>query len=1166
MELKYPGSVKKEGDVGVYHLTVHQGVDPNGEKIFGGTNVSSKGGTAVVEVEENGKKNPQIFTIRKFGSLTFPEDKGDSLVVSDGIVQIFKRVADRTLSIVVGAYEASIKGTSFVVEVNGPRDVEISVIDGLATIDLSTNKLTYGGPLDSAPADSVIPVGALQKIKIKDDVVTGPTRVEVVGAQLRWFMYYPPIVSFPVSLEFGDASLNKSLQEYRAGDLGGAYAHFLDFEKKEGAGNLTTDPHWVSKLAATLMLSFGRYGEAIDRILALPCGDPERDALVFLVDFVRGDKLADENCESIYPFQPSSGSEWLAYSYAQQKDGDLDAAVASALTAIELYPEAGFPRFRYAELLSYQGLREQATIALEDALELSGELPQAIALKSILSGVKNAGVSLDRLEAAAIAAPNNPDVWIAKGLLEFASASDANGRNRGVSDLLKAASNAPNETVPRIYLSEAWRRIGEIGLAVKELNAVIELDPRDPVGYFYRSLTNRDSNSVNSAILDLRDSIARNENRSLFRSERLLRLDNSVWQSNIASIFEEAGLEEWALRESSLAVTDSYGSVGAHLFLANSFDALRDQDRLLLRFDTAWRSEQLLANLLAPFGSEVLPQHASLREYSPLLRRSKYGANLEFSYRSDSLKQTRGSFYGDLGSRLSYSYDFEDRRFDGLFEGEGSQSTEHNARLRYERNYNETYFLQLNDIDSIVENDLVLGGGSEARFIGTIDENSGPNALFGYSRTFNDSGRVLLIAGQQDTSYLADGTVPSTRFITNQGGEPIQLFDLAIPMNRRLATEIDVRFLELQRIFESNYHEAILGARVQDGEFRTSEALDLWDDTFSGFFESDPVSRQSAIASMSRKEAYGYYSWKWNSQVKPTIGFNYAEMEYPVNFRQPPILSGNKKDRRLSPKLGLVYRFEDELSIQAIYSQSFGGVSLDESYQLEPTQIAGLQQTFRSLLPESVFGSVAGQRHEISGVSTIYSPSRRLRIALDVFDRRSISDESFGLFTRFAPEFFARPTQEEVELAFRESEYVLAIQYLLRDRWTLSVSSDWVKRRARWDYINVPSDVSELSRQQFGSDSWFNRFNLTYNLPTGFYVDLATSLVGHSDRSVAVNLGEGSALINDIRIGYRSENQRYELEAGLLNIGDEPLVLSQLADSPDFPGERAIQLKVNLNL
>src|SRR6185436_1272573 len=70
-----------------------------------------------------------------------------------------------------------------------------------------------------------------------------------------------------------------------------------------------------------------------------------------------------------------------------------------------------------------------------------------------------------------------------------------------------------------------------------------------------------------------------------------------------------------------------------------------------------------------------------------------------------------------------------------------------------------------------------------------------------------------------------------------------------------------------------------------------------------------------------------------------------------------------------SPKAGLIWTPARYTTVRAAYAHALGGVSLDQSFQLEPTQVAGFLQTYRSLIPESVEGANAAATFETWGVS-----------------------------------------------------------------------------------------------------------------------------------------------------------------------------------------------------
>src|SRR6185295_6498253 len=114
---------------------------------------------------------------------------------------------------------------------------------------------------------------------------------------------------------------------------------------------------------------------------------------------------------------------------------------------------------------------------------------------------------------------------------------------------------------------------------------------------------------------------------------------------------------------------------------------------------------------------------------------------------------------------------------------------------------------------------------------------------------------------------------------------------------------------------------------------------------------------------------YGYYTLELFPALRLTAGLSYDQLRYPVNFRQPPIAGGTAERDRLSPKAALLWSPTPALIVRGMYSRGLGGASFDESFRLEPTQLAGFSQNFRTIMPESVVGSVAAPTFEVAGLA-----------------------------------------------------------------------------------------------------------------------------------------------------------------------------------------------------
>src|SRR5439155_8178805 len=183
-------------------------------------------------------------------------------------------------------------------------------------------------------------------------------------------------------------------------------------------------------------------------------------------------------------------------------------------------------------------------------------------------------------------------------------------------------------------------------LAMKELDLAKSLDTNDPTPWLYSALLNRDLNRINPAVEDLEKSVELNDSRRLYRSRFLLDQDRAVRSASLASIYQEAGMREVSLHEAASAVTYDYANYSAHLFLANSFDALRDRTGFNLRYETVWFNELLLANLLAPVGAGALSQNISQQEYARLFEANRLGLLTTTDLHSDGQYRQLASQFG----------------------------------------------------------------------------------------------------------------------------------------------------------------------------------------------------------------------------------------------------------------------------------------------------------------------------------------------------------------------------------------------------------------------------------------------------------------------------------------------------------------------------------------
>src|SRR5206468_11537323 len=157
---------------------------------------------------------------------------------------------------------------------------------------------------------------------------------------------------------------------------------------------------------------------------------------------------------------------------------------------------------------------------------------------------------------------------------------------------------------------------------------------------------NQQRNRINESLRELEKSQDLNDNRALFRSRLLLDQDRAVRNANLATVYRDAGMEDVSVREAGKAVNADYANASAHLFLANSYDLIRDPKLYNLRYEAPARSEWLIGYLLAPVGASRLSRNMSYQDYVRLFEHDGFGLSASAEYRSYGEWIQNGSQYG----------------------------------------------------------------------------------------------------------------------------------------------------------------------------------------------------------------------------------------------------------------------------------------------------------------------------------------------------------------------------------------------------------------------------------------------------------------------------------------------------------------------------------------
>jgi tetratricopeptide (TPR) repeat protein len=1084
-------------------------------------------------------------TVREEGIFTInPPRAGSSRPVFElvrGWYYFFTRGQPLDIELRNRLASAASRQTEFLVVVGEDDKVEITVFDGV--VDLTNAQ--GGVVINKGDRGVAIPGQA-------------PTSAPALNATnlIQWVLYYPGVLDTDeLSWDNGTKdALRESIEAYRMGDLVRALNLYP-------VGRVAATDVEKTYYAA-LLLVVGEAEKAEKTLDSLTQASRFSAALRKLIAAVRSDPAPDNAA-------PASATEWIAESYYRQSRLDLEGALAAARSATDASPAFGFAWARVAELEFGFGRIDAARAALEKALALSPRHAAALALEGFLLAAENkipeAIVQFDKAIAVDGAFA---DAWLGRGLCRIRRGDESAGRE----DLRTAAALVPTRAVFRSYLAKAFSDAGRTKLAERELNLSRQMDPNDPTVWLYSALHHQQQNRINQAIRDLERSQELNNNRAVYRSQLLLDQDRAVRSANLAGIYYDAGMTEVSVREASRAVSSDYANYSAHLFLANSYERLRDPKQTNLRFETPALAEYLIANLLAPVGAGVLSPAISQQEYSKLFERDRFGVSSVTEYQSSGNWYQNGAQYGTFGN-MSYS-------LEGLYRSDHGQRINNDleqrvlsAQVKQQITSHDTVYLSATDYRATGGDLTQYYDQSRANPAARTREEHQPDMFLGYHREWAPGQHTLLLgAWLNDRLALRDPMQGLQIMGRDTDGSILGL----VPGTTH--EDFNTRFKlfsgELQQVAQTEKFTFVAGGRFQTGELPTHATQNGLTNVFPGV-PFDYSSRRSIAPDFQRITLYSYNTWNVTKSVQLVAGMAYDYLTLPTNFRFAPIEEGDETTSRFAPKAGLVWTPDKDTALRLAYAQGLTGVSVDQSTQIEPSQVAGFNQSFRSVIPESAGGSSAGERYETAGFSIERKfPTDTYAIVAGEW-LSSVEHRTFGA-ARFGPSAFPAatpvfPDRLRQHLEFAERSLLFTLNQLVDEDWAFGARyrvSEADLKIIYPDFVtaSVPAGNTTL-RRSTRFDSVLHQVTLyaIYNHPSGFFAQ-AQAVWTAQDNNDGFKGGEpGDDFWHaNAFVGYRFWRRRAEVSVGVLNIGDRDYKLEPLTLYNELPRERTFVARLSL--
>jgi Tfp pilus assembly protein PilF len=1075
--------------------------------------------------------------------------------ILNGMIYFFHRGSPTDVEVHTRSASAAIRGTEFVAEARDDGGLIIRVIDGLVALrnEQGTASLQAGDEGVAIPGQRPSRTPFLEAINV-----------------IQWFLYYPAVLDadeIPFTAEERTA-LTDSLEAYRQGDLAGALGRYPGERSNGGKDAAAPSPQERVYLAA-LWLTVGQVQESEALLKPFQDAPEESTTLARLAAALRllvvATQFQPHSTESKIKNQKSKmATEWLAESYHLQSRGDLPSAREAARQATRRSPKFGLAWARLAELEFGFGRIDAASDALRTALALSPRHAAAVALQGFQFSANNRTLAaLEVFEKALALDAGLGNAWLGRGLCRIRQGQIQSG----LEDLEVAAAVEPQRALLRSYLGKAFAAAGDTERAWKELALAKTMDTNDPTAWLYAALLDQQQARVNDGIRNLQTSKELNENRCIFRSRHLLDQDQSVRGANLSALYRDAGFLDVSRREAVDAVNTDYANYSAHLFLANSYNELRDPAQVDLRYETAWFSEYLLANLLAPVDAGTLSQTVSAQEFSRLFEREGLGfvSLTEYSSNGDWIQSA--AQYGLLRN-WAYALEADYRSSNGQRPNNDLEQLTLSLKLKGQLGLNDSVYLQSvyydangGDLARVYDPDNPVFWRPGYRFT----ENQEPLLFAGYHHQWAPGQHTLALASRlHDQVEASDPSQPVLLVATDPNDAVTGT--LLTSVEQRYRSELEIYGGELQHIAQFDPWTFVAGTRLQSGEFDTrNRQQNLADQT-----PALPVPLEQHVSQdFHRLAAYGYAQWQPLDPLLLFGGLSYDYLRYPANHRFAPLSSDEEVAEQVSPKAGFVWKITPSSTLRAAYAVSLGGASLEQSVRLEPSQVAGFNQAWRSLIPESVAGAQAGACLETTSLEFDHRFPTETYLAIRGDVNRSELDRQVGVF---ALPFLAEPSSTSERLDFREASLSVTLNQLVGQGGAFGVQYRLSNAQLEDVYPGIPESVPHFfppyelkPRQDIESTLHQVQVFGIYNHVSGCFGRVEALWFAQNNHGYQpARPGDSFWQLNAF-IGYRFPNRRAEIRFGLLNATDQDYRLNPLNLTPELPRARTLTASLRLN-
>jgi hypothetical protein len=569
-----------------------------------------------------------------------------------------------------------------------------------------------------------------------------------------------------------------------------------------------------------------------------------------------------------------------------------------------------------------------------------------------------------------------------------------------------------------------------------------------------------------------------------------------------------------------------------------------------------------------------------------LFEADRFGISSTTSYFSTGEIRETASQFGIFGN-ISYSIDTEFQYDNGRRPNNEITRSETYGQVKLQLTSQDTIFFQTKYQD-VRQGDLIQYYDQRDAAPGLhFRELQQPAILLaGYHREWAPGIHTLLLAGRladeiifsqhnkdaDVSAFLQSGIRPNVSRslieVRNANGEVVDA--LILPLDLDYHNTFTTYTGELNQVWETDHNTLVFGARFQSGEFHTSDRLDNPPPFTAAFFDVPPAAHDFNT-SLERQSSYVYDTWRVFRGLSLTAGLSYDRLEFPTNYRNAPIVSGEDSRDRLSPKAGVIWNPFGNLYVRGAYAQSLGGVSFDQSVGLEPNQVAGFNQVFRSIISESLVGSVAAPTYDTAGILIEDRFPTGTYVGLQGTVLQSDVDRTVGTFDAFLaplggridPPIVSSSTRQK--LRYEEQGILATVNQLLGDEWSFGVRYQFTHSNLRTIFSELPIAVVPGADDREEATLHQGQLFALYNHRCGFFARVEGYWARQSNVGYSPDIPGDDIFQLNAYVGYRFRRNFGDITLGFLNLTDQDYKLNPLNYYNELPRERTLVVRARLN-